>query len=212
MAITLNGSTGITEANIADSAITANKIASDAVTTAKIATGAVGAADIADGAVLASKLAIGKYVRQMKHVRLDSQWTTTSNGDVTALSLNFDNPVTSGNQILIMASGTIVAGTNYDNWGAGCDIWLNETRLSSAFNSTGDGGVYMGATDNNSDGGWGMNFSLVGIGTAGSTNPTVSLRANRLPNNGGWQWVGFGYTSQYYGKTATNLVAIEFGA
>ena len=54
MAITLNGSTGIVEANIADNAITSNKIVSDAITSAKIASGAVAASDLASGAARAN--------------------------------------------------------------------------------------------------------------------------------------------------------------
>jgi hypothetical protein len=153
-------------------------------------------------------------VRQMKHVTLNSQWTTTANGDQTALSLTFDNPVTVGNQILVMCSGAIVAGTASDNWGAGCDIWLDSQRLSSDYNTNTSpgGGRYLGATDNMShNGGWGMNFCLVGVGTASSTNPTAALKVNRLESNGNWTWVGVGYTGVYYGKTSTNLVAIEFG-
>jgi len=153
-------------------------------------------------------------VRQMKHVTLNEQWTTTDNGDQTALSLTFDNPVTVGNQILVICSGAIVAGTASSNWGAGCDIWLDSQRLSSDYNTntSPSGGRYLGATDNMShDGGWGMNFCLVGVGTAANTNPVAALKVNRLENNGNWTWVGVGYTNQYYGKTSTNLVAIEFG-
>ena len=153
-------------------------------------------------------------VRQMKHVTLNSQFTTTSNGDQTALSLNFDDPVTVGNQILVMCSGAIVAGVNSDNWGAGADIWLDSQRLSSDYNTNTDpgGGRYLGTTDNNGHtSGWGMNFCLVGVGTAANTNPTVALKVNRLESNGNWTWVGVGYTSSYYGKTSTNLVAMEFG-
>jgi len=152
-------------------------------------------------------------VRQMKHVTLNSQWTTTANGDQTALSLTFDNPVTVGNQILVMCSGAIVAGTAGDNWGAGADIWLDSQRLSSDYNTNTSpgGGRYLGTTDNNTSGAWGMNFCLVGVGTAASTNPVAALKVNRLESNGNWTWVGVGYTDTYYGKTATNLVAIEFG-
>jgi len=152
-------------------------------------------------------------VRQMKHVTLNSQWTTTASGDQTAISLPFDNPVTVGNQILVMCSGAIVAGTAGDNWGAGADIWLDSQRLSSDYNTNTSpgGGRYLGTTDNNTSGAWGMNFCLVGVGTAASTNPVAALKVNRLESNGNWTWVGVGYTDTYYGKTATNLVAIEFG-
>jgi hypothetical protein len=51
MAITLNGSTGIVEANIADNAITTNKIASGAVSSTDLAVGAA-RANFGAGAVL----------------------------------------------------------------------------------------------------------------------------------------------------------------
>ena len=198
MPLVLSGSTGIVEGNIADSAITTNKIAN----------GAVVAADIANGAVTAAKLAVGKYIKQMKHVRMDTQMTTSSNGNITALSLTFDSPVTVGNQILIMASGVVVAGDQGANWGAGCDLFLDDTCLTSSQVSSGGNYIYQGAIDNNSDGGWGTNFGLKGIGVAASTNPTIALKVNRQLD---WTWVGVGYTGTNYGKASTNLVAIEFG-
>lgn len=163
---------------------------------------------IQNNAITASKLAVGKYIKQMKHVRMDSQMTTTTTGNVIALSLNFDNPVTVGNQILVMSSGVIVAGDAGTNWGAGCDLFLGETCLTSSQSVISGNYIYQGAIDNNSDGGWGTNFGLKAIGIASSTNPLVSLRVNRQNN---WNWVGLGYTSDSYGKSSTNLVAIEFG-
>ena len=188
MAITINGTTGIT---------------GDGSTTLSI-----------PGVATLGGIAGTGIVRQMKHVTLNNQWTTTGNGDQTALSLNFDNPVTVGNQILVMCSGAIVAGDSSANWGAGADIWLDSQRLSSDYNTNTSpgGGRILGTTDNNGyTSGWGMNFCLVGVGTAANTNPTAMLKVNRLENNGNWTWVGVGYTDTYYGKTATNLVAIEFG-
>jgi hypothetical protein len=55
MPLVLSGSTGIVEANIADSAITVNKIAADAITTDKISSGAVSAADLASSLDLSTK-------------------------------------------------------------------------------------------------------------------------------------------------------------
>ena len=199
MPLVLSGSTGIVEGNIADSAITSNKIASNTIT----------ASDIANGTIPASKLTTGKFIKQMKHVRMDSQMTTSSNGNITALSLTFDSPVTVGNQILVMASGVVVAGTESGNWGAGCDLFLDDSCLTSSQVSTGTGNyIYQGAIDNNSDGGWGTNFGLKGIGVATSTNPTIALKVNRQLD---WSWIGLGYTGTGYGKASTNLVAIEFG-
>jgi hypothetical protein len=56
MALTLSGSTGIVEANIADDAITANKIATGAVATNDIGDGQITAVKIATGAVTTDKI------------------------------------------------------------------------------------------------------------------------------------------------------------
>jgi len=188
MAITINGTTGITGTG----------------TTALNIPGVATVGGIAGTGI----------VRQMKTAQLNAQWTTTSNGDQTALSLTFDNPVTVGNQIVVWSSGSIVAGTASSNWGAGCNLFLDSANLTSDgnTNTSPGGGKFLGAVDSMShDGGWGMNFGLVGVGVAANTNPVVALKVNRLESHGNWTWVGVGYTSTYYGKSSTNLVAMEFG-
>jgi len=171
--------------------------------------GTINAADLANGAVTPAKTSVGKLIKQMKSAQLNTDFLTSANGNITALSLTFDNAVTVGNQILVMASGSIVAGSAADNWGAGADLFIDSTCITSNQASTGSGNyIWQGAIDNNSDGGWGQGFGMKAIGTAGSTNPTISLRVNRQLD---WSWVAVGYTGTTYGKCSTNLVAIEFG-
>lgn len=112
MAITLNGSTGIVEANIADNAITVNKIASDAVTTAKIATGAVSATDLASGAARAN-FGAGAILQVVQSFKTNTwsagqvEWV-----DVTGLSATI-TPTSSSSKILVMLT------INYCNTGGG---------------------------------------------------------------------------------------------
>lgn len=161
------------------------------------------------GALLTSDNLTGSFVKQVKHVRLDTEWTTSATGWQTPLSLNFDAPVGVGNTIIIMASGVVVAGDAADNWGAGINLFIDDTNLTGP-QGTGNG-LYAGAVDNNSDGGWGDSFGMTAIGIAASTNPTVAIKARRDANGSTWNWIGLGYTSTTYGKAATNLVAFEIG-
>ena len=176
--------------------------------------GLITSSNIAPNSITASSLVPGKFLKQMKYVRMDTQWTTSTDGDVTAISLTFDSPVAIGNQILVMCSGAIVAGTASNNWGCGGDLWIDSTRLTSAFNDTGTSpqGKYLGVVDlNGFTSGWGSPFNLTAIGNATTTNPLVSFKVNKLTSYGGWSWVGLGYTDTYYGKNPTQLVAFEFG-
>jgi hypothetical protein len=94
MAITLNGSTGIVEANIADSAITTNKIASGAVSSTDLAVGAA-RANFGAGAVL-------QIVQSFlsSPVAISSRHTS---GGATAMSASI-TPSLASNKILILAS------------------------------------------------------------------------------------------------------------
>lgn len=146
-------------------------------------------------------------VKQMKQIRRDSTFTSTSD-DAVAMSLTFDDPVTVGNQIMIFASGAIVSGANSSNWGSGGDIFLDSTRLTSNLWTNGAAYYAFGAVDLNGGATGGMNFGIMGIGTAGGTNPTVAFKTH---TNGGWTWTGINYSFTTYGHTSANLVAVEFG-
>jgi len=187
--------------------LAAARLPSSGVDAASLTTGSLDIARIAANAIGADKLVVGKYIKQMKHVRRDSAFTSTSN-DAIAMSLTFDNAVTIGNQILIFASGAIVSGTASANWGSGGDLFLDSTRLTSNRWTNGDTYGAFGAVDLNGDGTGGSNFGIMGIGTAGGTNPTVSFKTHL---NSGWTWTGINYSFTTYGHTSSNLVAIEFG-
>ena len=112
MALTLSGSTGIVEANIADSAITTNKIASDSVTTAKIATGAVGATDLASGAARAN-FGAGAVLQVVQTVVTGPITFTGTLADAMSVSIT---PSSTNNKILV--EWDTVWGRSVDTYGA----------------------------------------------------------------------------------------------
>ena len=75
MALTLNGSTGVVEANIADSAIT----------TSKIAAGAVSTSDLASGAITSGIMPSGSVLQVVQGV--NTAWSTTSSQSLVATGL-----------------------------------------------------------------------------------------------------------------------------
>ena len=121
MALTLNGSTGIVEGNIADNAIT----------TSKIATGAVGAGDIGDGQISAVKLASSAITDKLGFTPISN--TTTGSFGVAVSSLYSQIP----NSLQIKR----IAKVHTWNGGMNGSTWVNtgitlEYTLSSYSGAT----------------------------------------------------------------------------
>ena len=200
--------TGVDASSLSTGTLASARLPSSGVNAASLTTGNLDIARIAANAIGADKLGVGKYIKQMKHVRRDSAFTSSTNDD-TAISLTFDSAVTTGNQILIFCSGLIVSGTAESNWGSGGDLFLDSTRLTT--NRWTNGNVNYGAhgaVDVNTSSTGGSLFGIMGIGTAGGTNPTVAFKTSL---NYGWTWTGINYSWASYGHASANLVAIEFG-
>jgi hypothetical protein len=94
MALTLNGSTGVVEANIADNAITTAKIASANITNAKLASGAITRSTLPSGTVLQTVQAYKTDIFST---------TSTSLVDVSGLSVTI-TPTSSNSKFMIMVN------------------------------------------------------------------------------------------------------------
>lgn len=130
MAITLNGSTGIVEANIADNAITTNKIATGAVTAADIASNqnlqlnTLNASSVTLNGV--NKTSWGKAKKQKVQNSIDTvtlnvgSWTTVVSVNIT---------VSAGSDVLVMFNGesNAVAGAAWQ-WAA---LFRDNTQIGT---------------------------------------------------------------------------------
>lgn len=184
MAITINGTTGIVSANIADGTISANDLASGAITSAALPAGSV---------------------IQVKHTQSSQTWTTTSTTFQMTHSATFDNPVTLGNKVLIIASFTASRGTTSSNWGGRVTIYRNSTNLGDAFSlaNYSAGGI---ATHSDTAG---VNQIINLLDTPDTTTPTYYIaHAEMLTGSTACQ-IGSNRSTTNYGNTGTMLTLME---
>jgi hypothetical protein len=208
MAITISGSTGIVEANIANNAITANKIASDAITTDKIISGAVSAADIASGAIATNlgftpanastaltALPAGS-VLQVKAVTVTSgaSGSTTDDSGVgvnLGLSLSI-TPKRSGSHFYITCHiGIGSCGGN--TWGG--ILSRDGTRIGNGAVRNGYSGVWFRSVDHTGNNGADTNHGVGGSAshydTTGSTAGTAITFMCGFVSEGGPVWINY---------------------
>jgi hypothetical protein len=111
----------IKESNITDSAVTTAKIADNAITSDKIAPGAVVAADVGDGTITTAKIAADAIDgTKIADDAIDSEHITDGSVDNVHLAGSIANDkltnssiTINGTSIALGASGTIVAGTDW---------------------------------------------------------------------------------------------------
>jgi hypothetical protein len=119
MAITISGSTGIVEANIADSAIT----------TAKIANGTIATGDLASGAITQSILPTGSVLQVVTGVSGASRTQTTSTSPVDYVTATI-TPRSATSKILVIGNlAGLGRAVSNNNAYIGARITRNSTEI-----------------------------------------------------------------------------------